>query len=122
MAELMKDAELEEVVGGSGAECIGLMARLQSAGLASFKTPLVAGNEEAAAAELKTYLNSFKYPANYPAGLAGSPIFGYCEIYADGRANDYKTVSAAGANGEVVAFRSLSADDVFGIIKNLKGM
>ena len=58
--ELMKDAELDEVVGGTGAECIALMNRLQSAGLAKFKTPLVAGNEVAAAKELQSYLNTFK--------------------------------------------------------------
>ena len=120
--EILKDAELNEVVGGSGTECMGLMSRLQSAGLASFKTPLVAGHEEAAAAELKAYLNSFTYPADYPAGLAGSPIFGHSEIYADGRANDYKVVSVAGANGEVVGFRHYDADSLIDYIKHLKGM
>ena len=118
--EILKDAELDEVVGGSGMETISLMNRLQNAGLASFHTPLVAGNEEAAVAELKSYLNSFTYPANYPAGLAGSPIFGNSEIYADGRANDYKTVAAIGPDGP--AFFHYDADGLIEAIKHIKGM
>ena len=110
--EILKDAELDEVVGGSGIETISLMNRLQNAGLASFHTPLVAGNEEAAVAEFKDYLSNFKNPRT------GEPAFGYCEIYADGRANDYKVVSVTGQNGEIVAFRHFDADSMFEVIKN----
>ena len=80
--ELMKDAELDEVVGGSGIECMGLMARLQDAGLAKFSTPLVAGNEEAAAAEFKAYLTGLK-------NSDGTPVLKNPQVYSDGRANDY---------------------------------
>ena len=58
--EILKDAELEEVVGGSGVECMGLLQRLKDEGLYAPKTPLVAGNERAAAKELQTYLDTFK--------------------------------------------------------------
>ena len=55
--ELMSDDELDAVVGGTGAETLRLMNRLQNEGLAKFNTPLTAGNEAAAAAELQNYLN-----------------------------------------------------------------
>ena len=118
--EILKDAELEEVVGGSGMECIGLMTRLQAAGLAKFNTPLVAGNEAAAANELKTYLNSFTYSADCPVGIAGSPIFGHSEIYADGRANDYNAVAGIGPDGPMV--HHYDADSLIEAIKHIKGM
>ena len=80
--EILKDAELDEVVGGSGIETIAMMSRLQIAGLATFKTPLVAGNEEAAATEFTAYLKGLKYDD-------GSPILANPKVYADGRANNY---------------------------------
>ncbi len=80
--EILKDAELDEVVGGSGIETMGLMARLQDAGLAKFSTPLVAGNEVAAAAELKAYLSGLK-------NSSGDKVFANPQVYGDGRANDY---------------------------------
>lgn len=57
--ELMTDDELDAVVGGTGAETLHLMARLQDEGLAKFNTPLTAGNEAAAAKELQSYFNGF---------------------------------------------------------------
>ena len=108
--ELMKDAELDEVVGGSGAECIALMNRLQSAGLAKFKTPLVAGNEAAAAKELKSYLDSFKCEDGSPAFAIGT------QIYSDGRANQYNVLVAIDSDGEM-RFETIDADGVFEAIK-----
>ncbi|MBO4400603.1 MAG: hypothetical protein J5809_02020 [Selenomonadaceae bacterium] len=80
--EIMKDTELDEVVGGSGIETMALMNRLQVAGLAKFHTPLVAGHEEAAAAELQSYLSGLK-------DSQGNNVFDNPQIYGDGRANDY---------------------------------
>ena len=80
--ELMKDAELDKVVGGSGIECIGLLQRLKDEGLYTPKTPLVAGNERAAANELKTYLSNLK-------GSNGRNLFDNPQVYSDGQANDY---------------------------------
>lgn len=80
--EILKDAELDKVVGGSGIECMGLLSRLQQEGLYTPKTPLVVGNERAAAAELKAYLGTFTQPF-------GDPYFDTSKIYADDRPNQY---------------------------------
>lgn len=80
--EILKNAELEKVVGGSGVETMALMSRLQNAGLAKFHTPLVAGNEDAAATELKAYLKGLKNA--YGRNLFDDPI-----IYSDRASNDY---------------------------------
>lgn len=80
--EIMKDAELEEVVGGNGIETMGLLNRLQREGLYTPKTPLVAGNEDAAAAELKSFLGRFR-------DKQGNKIFDTSRIFGDGRSNHY---------------------------------
>lgn len=80
--ELLKDKELDAVSGGSGIETIALMARLQSAGIATFSTQLVIGNEKAAADELKAYLLSLK-------DSSGRNRFGNPLIFSDDRENQY---------------------------------
>ena len=102
--EILKDAELEEVVGGSGIECMGLMARLQDAGLAKFSTPLVAGNEVAAAKELQAYLNTFKDKW----GL-------YTNVFSDDRANRYVLIVGDGVG------RGMNVDELIQYLKDHQG-
>ena len=112
MAEIMKDAELDAVVGGSGIECMGLMARLQSEGLATFKTPLVAGNEKAAANELQAYLK----------GLNIKNL--HFELYSDDAPNSYSLMECKISSPIYTLYEgvSISADDVVGLVKKHFGV
>ena len=83
----MEDTELEEVVGGTGVQCMGILNRLKKLGV-DVKTPLVVGHEKSAAAELSKL-----------AGLKGSGgddwadaklDFSGSYFYHDGRDNVYK--------------------------------
>ena len=112
--EILKDAELEQVSGGSGMEVMALMNSLQSEGLAKFKTPLIAGNEKAAAAELKTYLSRF---ANVNNGVkVGLNV----NIDAGDRRNLYLVVGdpSGSAGGE---YRYISADELIERIRSMQG-
>ncbi len=80
--EILKDAELEEVVGGNGMETMGLLNRLQREGLYTPTTPLVAGQEQAAATELKKFLGRFR-------DEHGNKIFDTSRIFGDSRSNHY---------------------------------
>ena len=111
--EIMKDAELEEVVGGSGVECIGLMTRLQQEGLAKFNTPLTQGNEKAAAKELQSYLT----------GL-GIKDFEF-QIHSDDTPNSYSLMKCVvDVPGYLVQYEgeTISADAVVGLIKKQLGV
>lgn len=111
--EFLKDAELDEVSGGSGIETIALMARLQKEGLATFKTPLTPGNESAAAKELKTYLSQFANVNGVGVGL---------NVYVDAgdRSNLYLVVgdSSGNSGGE---YRYISVDELIERIRNMQG-
>lgn len=94
MNELIKDAELEKVVGGSGTQCIGILSQLKNKGV-DIKTSLVAGNESDAVSELYR-LAGFK-PKNdggggdWQASVTNNNIdFSGSVFYADGTANVYK--------------------------------
>ena len=106
--EILKDEELEQVVGGSGMECISLMTRLQAEGLANFKTPLVAGNERAAANELKTYLDSFTH------GEGGLTVKFDVDIYSDGNANSYGIIAYRPGYGD---YHTIGVDELIDTIK-----
>lgn len=98
MNELIKDAELEKVVGGSGTQCIGILSQLKNKGV-DIKTSLVAGNESDAVSELYK-LAGFKAgfkPKNdggggdWQASVTNNNIdFSGSVFYADGTANVYK--------------------------------
>lgn len=107
--EIMKDAELDEVVGGSGIECMGFLSRLQQEGLYTPKTPLVAGNEAAAAQELLGFLHSIKNRGGYSC-------FDNAKIYSDGRINFYGTYYEDRATQEM---RPSNADATINMIKSL---
>ncbi len=84
MNELIKNAELENVVGGSGIQCIGVLSRLKDLGF-NIKTPLVAGYESEAAEELKQIITDFnnkEHSKNSRRHLM--PV-----IYDDNRPNQY---------------------------------
>lgn len=81
--EQLSEEQLDEVTGGSGVECMSLLKRIKDEGFAEVYTPLVAGNEKAAAEELRTLLDGF-------ANGAGKEAFSGTEIYEDGTANVYK--------------------------------
>ena len=55
----MTDEELEQVAGGTGAECINMLQQFSDEGLATVNTPLVFGNKKAAAKELAKILKSY---------------------------------------------------------------
>ena len=104
--ELMKDAELDKVVGGSGIECIGLLQRLKDEGLYNPTTPLVAGNEAAAAAELQNYFKGF-----------GDKFLTY--IHAD----DTKNVYGRKYDHDIYGCYLVSTEDeIISAIKAQKGM
>lgn len=105
--EILKDAELDEVVGGSGVQCMALMSRLQSEGLATFRTPLVAGNERAAAKELKAYLDGFKHSEG------PNTVEFDVDIYADDRSNSYSVIAWRPGYGES---HSISEDELVNLI------
>ena len=107
--EILKDAELNEVVGGSGIETMGFLLRLQREGLYTPKTPLVAGYEEAAAKELLDFLHSVK-------DRHGMNPFAFAEIYSDGRPNSFGYGSIR-VYGEPAPS---PADDAIDIIKRCK--
>ncbi len=93
--ETISDAELENVAGGTGVQCIGILSRLKNLGV-EIKTPLVAGNEENAVSELYG-LAGFKGTGgggdcNYQfvAGTNNKFNFSGCEFYHDKRPNVYK--------------------------------
>ena len=117
--EILKDEELEEVVGGTGLECIGLMTRLQAAGLAKFNTPLTQGNEAAAAKELQAYLDTFKGQDDFEA-----------TVYADDRKNVYRCCIDGGSlkfpdGSSAVEVRwgfNTNADDLIAYIRQRKGL
>ena len=109
-SEILKDAELEEVVGGSGAENILLMVRLQNEGLASFNTPLVAGNEVAATQELKAYLNTFRVGNN-------EPLFDTSKIFDNHLPNQYGVILGYGGG----QYKAASADEVIANIRRYLG-
>ena len=106
--ELMKDAELDKVVGGSGIECIGLLSRLKDEGLYNPTTPLVAGNERAAANELKTYLDSFTH------GEGGFTVKFDVDIYSDGKANSYGIIAYRPGHGD---YHTIGVDELIDTIK-----
>lgn len=81
--EQLSDEQLEQVTGGSGIECMSLLKRLKDEGFAEVHTPLVTGNEKAAAKELRAILDGF-------ANGAGREAFAGTEIYEDETANVYK--------------------------------
>ncbi len=104
--ELMSDDELDAVVGGTGAETLHLMNRLQNEGLAKFNTPLTAGNEAAAAAELQNYFRGF-----------GDKFLTY--IHAD----DTKNVYGRKYDHDVYGCYLVSTEDeIISAIKAQKGM
>lgn len=93
--EIMKDAELEQVVGGTGPEIIGLMTRLQDEGLMMVNTPLIMGNEETAMKELKAYLNGLK-------GGYGAVVFKGSKFNANDKANVYKIFGKTATIDQVI--------------------
>ena len=84
MNELIKDAELENVVGGSGIQCIGVLSQLKDLGF-KIKTPLVAGYESEAAEELKQIIKDF----NNKESAKGSCRHLAGMIFDDNRPNVY---------------------------------
>ena len=108
--EILKDEELDKVVGGSGIECIGFLSRLKAEGIYTPKTPLTQGNEAAAAKELQSFLLSVK-------DRNGMSPFALCEIYSDGRPNIYGVYSAtAPVSPPITDF-----EDAFQILKGTLG-
>ena len=105
--EILKDEELEEVVGGTGLECIGLMTRLQAAGLAKFNTPLTQGNEAAAAKELQAFFDTFS------TSDGPNTVKFEVELYSDGRANHYAAISYRPGYDEC---HSISVDQLVDLI------
>ena len=108
--EIMKDEELEQVVGGSGIECIGFLSRLKAEGIYTPKTPLTQGNEAAAAKELQSFLLSVK-------DRNGMSPFVFCKIYSDGRPNDYGIHSVMAADSPPLT----DFEDAFQILKGTLG-
>ncbi|MBO4401791.1 MAG: hypothetical protein J5809_08095 [Selenomonadaceae bacterium] len=108
--EILKDAELDKVVGGSGIETMALMNRLQVEGLAKFKTPLVAGNEAAAAKELQSFLENV-VDNNHRQGF--HPFAG-CQIHYDDKPNLYSGFLLTGND------QHIGADNVIEILRNIK--
>ena len=108
--EIMKDAELDKVVGGSGMECIGFLTRLKAEGIYNPKTSLTPGNEVAAAAELKDFLLSIR-------DRNGISPFGRCQIYSDDRPNDYGIHSTVSWGSAPLT----DAEDAFNIVKQTLG-
>ena len=108
--EIMKDAELDAVVGGSGIECMALMHRLQVEGLANFKTPLVAGNEAAAAKELQSYLNDMK--------IDGLKV----ELHSDSTSNSYSVADPYLIFRCNPVYRSINEEDLVGLVKKHLGV
>lgn len=112
--EILKDAELDEVVGGSGVQCMGLAARLKAEGLYAPKSPLIVGNEKAIAQELQGYLN----------GL-GIPDF-RAEIHSDYTPNYYGVVATAAAGDGPLhcntVFSSIDENEVISLIKKHLGV
>ena len=106
--EILKDAELEEVVGGSGMECIGFLSRLKAEGIYTPKTPLTQGNEAAAANELKTYLDSFTH------GECGLTVKFDVDIYSDGNANSYGIIVYRPGYGD---YHTIGVDELIDTIK-----
>ena len=111
--EILKDAELDKVVGGTGMETMALMSRLQAEGLANFRTPLVAGNERAAAKELQSFLENVVDNNYRPESDAFRPFAG-CQIYSDNTSNRYSGFLFKG-NDEPIG-----ADEVINILRNIK--
>lgn len=108
--EILKDAELDKVVGGSGIECMAFLARLKAEGIYTPKTPLVVGNEAAAAKELQSFLLSVK-------DRNGMSPFALCKIYSDGRPNDYGIHSAKASDSPPLT----DFEDAFQILKETLG-
>lgn len=108
--EIMKDAELDEVVGGSGVECMGLLARLSSEGLYTPKTPLVIGNEKAAAQELQAYFNEMNIP-----NLS-------VELHSDDTPNSYGMRDPYLIIRCNPVYHSISEDEVISLIKKNRGI
>ena len=109
--EILKDEELEQVVGGSGIECIGFLSRLKAEGSYTPKTPLTQGNEAAAAKELQSFLLSVKDHRN------GTSPFAFCKLYYDGRPNDYGIHSARASDSPPLT----DVEDAFQILKGTLG-
>ncbi len=105
--EILKDEELDKVVGGSGVETMALMSRLQSEGLANFRTPLVAGNEKAAAKELQAFLDTFS------TSDGPNTVKFDVNIYTDDRSNSYGTISYRPGHGE---YNPISVDKLVELI------
>ena len=103
--EKMSNAELEEVVGGTGVESIALLQRLQDEGLMTVNTPLVLGNEADAAQELKTKLNGLK-------GGYGAVVFKGSKFNANDRANVYKIFGKTATIDQVIeTVRNINASN-----------
>ena len=105
--EILKDAELDKVVGGTGMETMALMSRLQAEGLATFTTPLVAGNERAAAKELQAFFDTFS------TSDGPNTVKFEVELYSDGRANHYAAISYRPGYDEC---HSISVDQLVDLI------
>ena len=92
--ETISDAELENVAGGTGVQCIGILSQLKNLGV-DIKTPLVAGNEEKAVSELyglAGFTGTGGGDCNYKFVADANNKFNFsgCEFYHDKRANVYK--------------------------------
>ena len=109
--EILKDAELNEVVGGSGIETMGFLLRLQREGLYTPKTPLVAGNEVAATQELKAYLSTFT------VGSGNEPLFDTSKIFDNDLPNQYGVIIGYGGG----QYRPASVDEVVANIRRYLG-
>ena len=111
--EILKDAELDKVVGGSGIECIAFLSRLKAEGIYTPKTPLVVGNEVAAAKELQSFLENV-VDNNHRPELGGFRPFAGCQIYSDNTSNKYSGFLLKG-NDEPIG-----ADEAINILRNIK--
>lgn len=103
--EKMSDAELEQVTGGTGVECIALLQRLKDEGLMTVNTPLIIGNEAEAAKELHTKLNGLK-------GGYGAVVFKGSKFNANDRSNVYKIFGKTATIDQVIeAVRNINASN-----------
>lgn len=103
--EKMSDAELEQVTGGTGVECIALLQRLNDEGLMTVNTPLIIGNEAEAAKELHTKLNGLK-------GGYGAVVFKGSKFNANDRSNVYKIFGKTATIDQVIeAVRNINASN-----------
>lgn len=93
--QAMSDEQLEKVTGGTGVETMAVLQRIKEAGYATVRTPIAAGYEKEAAAELRSILNGLQHGA-------GATAFKGTRIYEDDEnANVYKVC------GKVVTMNGL---------------